>query len=283
MATSRRNIRKIAETLVAYVLLCMGSLVALIPLLWALSTSFKIPGKEFAIPIEWIPDPPTLGNYIELFTNPIIDFVRIFLNTAIVAIPTTLGCLVVCSLAGFALAKLDFPGRDTVFLLLLSTMMIPMTVTLIPRYLLMKTIGWLNTFWPLIIPTMLTNVYGTFLMRQFFLALPNELLESARVDGCTPFGMYYSIGLPLAKPALMSLLIITFMGSWNNFFGPLVYLTKPKLFTIQLGLSYLSSEYGIEWRLLMAGSVVTILPILILFLLLQRYYVQGISLTGLKG
>ncbi|MGQ9631595.1 MAG: carbohydrate ABC transporter permease [bacterium] len=278
-----RKLRMIAESSLVYAILTLWAVVALTPFFWALSTSFKIPGKEFSMPIELLPRPFTLDNYRELFSNPILDFARIFANTLKVAIPTTLGVLLVCSLAGFAFAKLYFPGRDIIFMLLLGTMMIPMAVTLIPRYLLMKTLGWLNTFYPLIVPTILTDIYGTFLMRQFFISLPSELLDSARVDGCSPFYMYLLIALPLAKPALVTLLIITFMGSWNNFFGPLVYLTKPRLFTIQLGLSYLNSEYGVEWRLLMAGTVITIMPVIFIFLLLQRYYVQGIALSGIKG
>ncbi len=278
-----RKFGNMLDSTFSYVILIIGATIALTPFIWAISTSFKVPGKEFSIPIEIIPKPFTLENYIELFNNPILNFKLVFLNTVKIALPTTLGVLFVCSLAGFSFAKLKFPGRDYIFVLLLGTMMIPQSVTLIPQYLLMRSIGWLNTFLPLIIPVMLTNIYGSFLMRQFFLSLPDELLDSARVDGCDPFSMYFKIALPLAKPALITLLIITFMGSWNNFFGPLVYLTRPRLFTIQLALSYLNSEAGIEWSLLMAGTVVSILPVLILFLALQRYYVQGVTLSGLKG
>lgn len=278
-----RKFGNMLDSTFSYIVLIIGATIALTPFIWAISTSFKMPGKEFSIPIEIIPKPFTLENYVELFSNPILNFKLVFLNTVKIALPTTLGVLFVCSLAGFSFAKLKFPGRDYIFVLLLGTMMIPHSVTLIPQYLLMRTLGWLNTFLPLIIPVMLTNIYGSFLMRQFFLSLPDELLDSARVDGCDPFSMYLKIALPLAKPALMTLLIITFMGSWNNFFGPLVYLTRPRLFTIQLALSYLNSEAGIEWSLLMAGTVVSILPVLILFLALQRYYVQGVTLSGLKG
>jgi multiple sugar transport system permease protein len=279
----RKSIEQIIDATITYVILIFSALIALTPFIWALSTSFKLPGKEFSIPIEIIPRPFTLDNYMELFNNPILNFKLVFLNTLKVTIPTTAGVLFICSLAGFSFAKLKFPGRDYIFVLLLGTMMIPHSVTLIPQYLLMRSLGWLNTFYPLIIPTILTNIYGSFLMRQFYLSVPDELLDSARVDGCSPFTMYFKIALPLSKPALMTLLIITFMGSWNNFFGPLVYLTRPRLFTIQLALSYLNSEAGIEWGLLMAGTVISILPVLLLFLALQRYYVQGVALSGLKG
>jgi multiple sugar transport system permease protein len=279
----RKSIEQIIDATITYVILIFSALIALTPFIWALSTSFKLPGKEFSIPIEIIPRPFTLDNYMELFNNPILNFKLVFLNTLKVTIPTTVGVLFICSLAGFSFAKLKFPGRDYIFVLLLGTMMIPHSVTLIPQYLLMRSLGWLNTFYPLIIPTILTNIYGSFLMRQFYLSVPDELLDSARVDGCSPFTMYFKIALPLSKPALMTLLIITFMGSWNNFFGPLVYLTRPRLFTIQLALSYLNSEAGIEWGLLMAGTVISILPVLLLFLALQRYYVQGVALSGLKG
>jgi multiple sugar transport system permease protein len=279
----RKSIEQIMDATITYVILIFSALIALAPFIWALSTSFKLPGKEFSIPIEIIPRPFTLDNYMELFNNPILNFKLVFLNTLKVTIPTTVGVLFICSLAGFSFAKLKFPGRDYIFVLLLGTMMIPHSVTLIPQYLLMRSLRWLNTFYPLIIPTILTNIYGSFLMRQFYLSVPDELLDSARVDGCSPFTMYFKIALPLSKPALMTLLIITFMGSWNNFFGPLVYLTRPRLFTIQLALSYLNSEAGIEWGLLMAGTVISILPVLLLFLALQRYYVQGVALSGLKG
>jgi multiple sugar transport system permease protein len=265
------------------VIISRTALVAITPLLWAISTSLKVAGKEFSIPVELVPKPITFESYGELFSNPIINFGRIFLNSVVVSIPTSLGVIFISSLAGFSFAKLSFKGRDTIFVILLGTMMIPMAVTLIPRYILMKILGWLNTFWPLIIPTIMTSVYGTFLMRQFFNAVPNDLLDSARVEGCSPFYMYTMIAVPLAKPALMTLFLITFMASWNDLFLALVYLTRPQLFTLQLGLSYLNSEYAVEWRMLMAGTVVTIVPVILIFLALQRYYVQGITLSGLKG
>ncbi len=287
MAISSRVITKTAqkavEAAVIYFFLTCGALIAITPLFWAISTSLKVAGKEFSIPIDLIPRPVTFESYVELFSNPIINFGRIFLNSVIVSVPTSLGVIFVSSLGGFAFAKLYFKGRETIFVILLGTMMIPMAVTLIPRYILMKILGWLNTFWPLIIPTVMTSVYGTFLMRQFYGAVPNDLLDSARVEGCSPFYMYSMIAVPLAKPALMTLFLITFMASWNNLFIALVYLTRPQLFTLQLGLSYLNSEYGIEWRMLMAGTVVTTLPVILIFLALQRYYVQGITLSGLKG
>ena len=287
MAMSSRVITKTArrglEAAVIYFLLTCGALIAITPLFWAISTSLKVAGKEFSIPIDLIPRPVTFESYVELFSNPIINFGRIFLNSVIVSVPTSLGVIFISSLAGFSFAKLYFKGRDTIFVILLGTMMIPMAVTLIPRYILMKILGWLNTFWPLIVPTVMTSVYGTFLMRQFYNAVPNDLLDSARVEGCSPFYMYAMIAVPLAKPALMTLFLITFMASWNNLFIALVYLQRPIMFTLQLGLSYLNSEYAVEWRMLMAGTVVTTLPVILVFLALQRYYVQGITLSGLKG
>jgi multiple sugar transport system permease protein len=200
-----------------------------------------------------------------------------------VTIPNTAGVVFVAALAGFSFAKLKFPLRDTIFLVLLGTMMVPAAVTLIPRYLLMKQLRWLNTYYPLIVPHVMTPVYGTFLMRQFFASLPNDLLDSARVEGCSPFYTWRALALPLAKPALITLGIITFNGSWNQLFESLVYLTRPRLFTIQQSLAFLNSDYGAEWRLLMAGTTISVLPVIVIFLLLQRYYVQGIALSGLKG
>lgn len=275
--------RRVIEVALIYIILTAGATASVMPLLWAVSTSLKIAGKEFVIPIELMPRPATLDNYRELFSHPIVKFGRAFKNTVVVSVPTTLGVIFVSSLAGFAFAKLKFPGRDTIFMVLLGTMMIPMAVRLIPQYLLMKSLGWLNTYYPLIIPVIMTSVFGTFLMRQFMMTLPNDLLDSARVDGIRPFRMYTLLALPLAKPALITLSILTFMASWNNFFLAIVYLTRPRMFVLQQSLAYMNSEYGVEWRLLMAGTVVAVVPVIILFLTLQKYYVQGITMSGLKG
>jgi ABC-type glycerol-3-phosphate transport system permease component len=280
---ARNPTRRAIEIAFIYLVLTAGAIMSITPLLWAISTSLKTAGKEFVIPIELIPRPATLDNYRELFSHPIVKFGRAFRNTFIVSVPTTLGVIFVSSLAGFAFAKLKFPGRDAIFMVLLGTMMIPMAVRLIPQYLLMKAIGWLNTYYPLIIPVIMTSVFGTFLMRQFMMTLPNDLLDSARVDGIRPFRMYTLLALPLAKPALITLSILTFMTSWNNFFLAIVYLTRPRMFVLQQSLAYMNSEYGVEWRLLMAGTVVAVLPVIGLFLALQKYYVQGITMSGLKG
>ena len=280
---SRNPTHRVIEIVLIYIALTAGALIAIAPLLWAISTSLKVAGKEFVIPIELLPRPATLNNYRELFAHPIVKFGRGFKNSVIVSVPTTLGVIFVSSLAGFAFAKLKFPGRDAIFMVLLGTMMVPMAVRLIPQYLLMKSLGWLNTYYPLIVPVILTSVYGTFLMRQFMMTLPNDLLDSARVDGIRPFRMYTMLAMPLAKPAMITLAIITFMAAWNNFFLAIVYLTRPRMFVLQQSLAYMNSEYGVEWRLLMAGTIVAVIPVILLFLALQKYYVQGITMSGLKG
>ncbi len=283
-AASRRRSRsghRLVGDVVAYVVLILGSLVMIAPFLYALGTSFKIPGKEFAYPPEWIPNPVTLNNYREAFTT--LPFHIFFANTVKITTIVTACRVFTASMAAYALSKLRFKGRDFIMVFIISTMMLPHVVILIPQYLLMFGFGWVNTHLPLIIPPSLFFAYGIFLLRQFFLTVPDELQDSARIDGCSAFRVYLSIMLPLIKPALATMTVISFMWTWNAFMDPLIYINTKKKMTVQLGLGIFVGQYGTEWRQLMAASVASIVPILLLFFVLQRYYVQGIALTGLKG
>lgn len=266
---------------IAYVVLSTGGIIMVLPFAWMVSTSLKMPGTEFSYPPEWIPKPATLSNYKEVFQR--LPFAWFFINSTKISITVTLGQLFVCSLAAYAFSKLKFRGRNVVFLLLLSTMMVPIAVRIIPEYLMMIFFGWYETHWPLIVPAILTGAYGTFLLRQFFITIPNELSDAARIDGCNPFQIYYKIILPLSKPVLATLGIITLMNTWNDFLRPLIYISNIKRMTVQLGLTYLSGEFGIQWRWLGAATTTSIVPIIILFLCLQKYFVKGVVLSGIKG
>lgn len=283
-AKSKRKHKLLKELFIktiAYIALSIGGIIMVLPFVWTVSTSLKMPGMEFSYPPEWIPKPVTLNNYGEIFER--LPFAWFFINSTKISIAVTSGQLFVCSLAAYAFSKLKFRGRDAIFLLLLSTMMVPIAVRIIPEYLMMLFFGWIETHWPLIVPPILTGAYGTFLLRQFFITIPDELADAARMDGCNSFQIYYKIILPLSKAALATLAIITFMNNWNDFLRPLIYISDAKRMTVQLGLTYLSGEYGIQWRWLAAGTTASIIPIIILFLFLQKHFVKGVVLSGLKG
>jgi len=265
--------------LLSHTLLLAGSVVMVVPFLWMVSTSLKSPGQIFTYPPQWIPDPVVWENYVEAVT--IMPFGRFFLNSLIQATGVTVLQLLTSSLAAFAFARLRFKGRDALFLLYLATLMIPFHVTLIPNFIVIRLLGWVDTFRALILPPSFSP-FSTFLLRQFFLTIPLELDDAARIDGASSFGIWWRIALPLSKPALATLAIFTFMGQWNNFLWPLVVTNSIEMRTLPVGLSAFQSRYAIQWHLLMAGSTIALVP-LILFLLGQRYFIQGITLTGMGG
>jgi len=265
---------------IAYTLLVLGAIIMIIPFLWMLSTSGKTLEQVFVWPPDWIPNLIHWENYSALLEK--IHFTQYTWNTFKIASLVTLGQLFTCSLAGYSFARLRFPGRDVLFLVYLATMMIPGQVTMIPNFIVMRTLGLVNTHTGLILPG-LTSAFGTFLMRQFFLSFPSELEDAAKIDGCNPFSLYWRILLPLCRPILATLAVMTFQGTWNDFLWPLIMISKESKRTLQVGLSFLISPNATDWPLLMAGSVLTLLPILILFFIAQNYFVQSIKLTGIKG
>ncbi|MCY4080134.1 MAG: carbohydrate ABC transporter permease [Caldilineaceae bacterium] len=277
---SRRQQELVANTITHILLIVLG-LAALAPFWWMIATSFKTEFEAFQIPPTWLPLEPTLEAYGDLFLDQ--PFGIFLYNSVKIAVLSVGGQLITSSLAAFAFARLDFPGKNVLFIIVLSTMMVPYAVTVIPLYIVMHRIGWVNTHLPLIVPAMLSSAYGTFLLRQFMFSLPVELEDAARIDGCSSFGIYRRIALPLMKPALATLGVFSFMASWNNFFGPFIFLDRKYLFTVQLGVALVQRQWYTSWPRLMAGSVVVTLPVLLVFLLLQRYFVRGISLTGIKG
>lgn len=286
--THRRNIGKRARSAiaqgVAYFLLTLGGFVMALPFFWLISSSLKEPQQIFILPPKWIPDPVRWQNYVDVFT--MLPFALYLKNTLIIVVGATLGQLVSGTMGAYAFARLRWPGRNFWFAILMSTMMLPGAVTMIPRFIIFKSFGMLNTFWPLILPYWLGGgAFHVFLLRQFFLTIPIELEDAARIDGASTFRIFAQIMIPLCGPPLAVVAIFGFLSHWNDFMGPLIYLTQSSKRTLALGIQSLQ---GLEWgrdntELLMAAGVVMVTPAIILFVLAQDIFVQGIALTGIKG
>jgi multiple sugar transport system permease protein len=264
----------------AYLLFGIGSAMMLVPFLWMISTSLKANAEVFVYPPVWLPSKPLWSNYTHVLE--LIPFGRYLLNTTLVATTVTVLEVLTSSLAAFAFARVDFPGRDRLFLIYLATLMIPGQVTIIPNFLVVSFLGWNNTYLALIIPAAF-SAFGTFLLRQFFLSIPAELEQAARIDGCGYFGIYRHIILPLSGPALATLTIFVFMAQWNSFLWPLIVTNSENLRTLTVGLSYFRDEAASQFNYLMAGTVMNVIPILAVYVTLQRYFVRGIALTGITG
>ena len=265
-----------------YAILLLGSVGMMLPFLWMCSTALKSADKVMAYPPQWIPHPMVWRNFIEGWAS--LPFTLYLRNTCIITGTVIAGVLLTASMAGYAFSRLRFPGRDMLFIVTLATMMLPAQVTMIPVYLLFRDIGWLNTFKPLTIGAWLGGgAFNIFLLRQFMLTIPLELEDAARIDGCGSFGIYRQIMLPLIKPCLAVIAIFTFIGTWNDFMGPLIYLTTPDKLTLALGLQFFQGHYGVTLHYLMAVSLVVMAPCLILFFVAQKYFISGIALSGIKG
>ncbi|MBA2123944.1 sugar ABC transporter permease [bacterium Unc6] len=251
----------------------------LVPFLWMLSTSLKEAGAVFTFPPQWIPSPIVWRNYIDAWRA--VPFGRFYLNSIFIALCQTVGVLLTSSLAAFAFARLKFPGRDKLFFLYLATMMLPGAVTMIPTFILMRLFGWIDTYKALIIPGLFT-AFGTFLLRQFFMSISSNLEDAARIDGCNKLGIYRHVVIPLSKPALATLGTVTFIGSWNNFMWPLIVTNSMEMRTLPIGVASFQGLHTTDWTLLMAASIIVMLPTLIVFIFNQRFFVEGIKLTGTK-
>jgi len=265
--------------LVTYPLLFLIAFTGLLPYYWMLSCSFKTNEQMFAVPIQWFPDPINWSAYGDAWRAQ--DFTRYFLNSALVAIAITLGNLLLGSLAGYSLSKFRYFGRGFLFLLILSTMMLPLEVTMVPLFLIVKKLNWPNTYEGLIVP-FLVEGFGVFLMRQYLQGIPNELIEAARIDGASELRIYAQIVMPLCKPALAALGVFTFREAWDMYIWPLIIVTKDSLRTLPLGISLFMSSFGTAWDQLMAVAAIGTLPMVLLFFFLQRSFIQGIAITGLK-
>lgn len=264
----------------SYLVLLAGLWVMILPFLWMLSSSFKTLEQVSEIPIRWIPQQFHVENYAEVFR--VVPMARFLANSLFVSTVSTAATLFVCSLAAYAFARMEFKGRDALFFCYLATMMVPGQVTMIPNFILMKYLGWIDTYYALIVPGIF-SAFGVFMMRQFFLTIPKELEEAAIIDGCGRFRTYWSIVLPLAKPAFVTLGIFTFLQEWNSFLWPLIVTNKVDLQTVQVGLRTFQGEFGTQWNLLMAGTVIAEIPIIAMYIFAQRYIIAGIATSGIKG
>ncbi|NOY79600.1 MAG: carbohydrate ABC transporter permease [Kiritimatiellaeota bacterium] len=269
------------KRIAAHCALISLSVVFLTPLVWLVTSSLKTDKQIFKFPPEWIPSPLTFQNYPAGLT--FIPFWRYLLNTSIICVLSVLGTVLSCSLVAYGLARIRWRGRNALFYILLSTMMLPFQVTMVPLFVVFAKLGWVDTFLPLVVPRFFGSAFYIFLMRQFFLTIPHDLSEAARIDGCSEWDIYWRIVLPLSKPVLAAVGLFAFMAAWNDYIGPLIYLTDQRNYTLALGLASFSSQYGSYPGMLMAVTTVMTLPIIVLFFFAQRTFIQGITLTGIKG
>lgn len=279
MGMSRTRVMKLVGRTGLYLALIASSIAMLVPFYWMLSTSFKLEGDVFAYPPEWIPHPATLLHYVEVWTS--LPFARFLFNSLFVAAMVTLSNVFFCTLAGYVFAKLRFPGRDQIFFVLLMTLMVPFQVNLIPLYKLMDLFKWIDTYWALIVPSA-TSVFGIYLMRQYILSIPDEILDSARVDGCSEFGIFWRIVAPLSLPGVATLAIFTFMGSWTSFLWPMIVTSSMNMRTLPVGIALLQEYHTTNWTQTMAGSTIAALPMIIVFLLMQRQFIEGLTAGAVK-
>jgi multiple sugar transport system permease protein len=281
-ATPSLDKRRPLEAIGVYAVLSVIAFIMLVPFLWMLSTSFKEPQDIFTYPPELIPSTFRFQNYADVFQ--LIPFHRFYFNSVYIAFVVVVGTVFFASLAGYAFAKIPFKGRNLVFLILLSAMMIPHEVTAIPMFLFMRELNWIDTHLPIILLPIFGagGVFGIFVMRQFFITVPTELEEAAMIDGCNRFRIYAQIMLPIAKPGLATLTIFTFVTVWNDFFDPLIFINSRELMTLPLGLSLFTDEVGTSWHYLMSATVMATVPLLIVFFMAQRRFIEGVAMTGLK-
>jgi len=268
------------RNLVFHIILAFGALVICIPLIWMVSSSLKAPDKIFTVPVQWIPTDFRWQNYQEAME--FAPFGRYFFNSIVVSTSTTLLNLFFCSLAAYGFAKYDFPGKNLLFVFVLATMMIPFHVVIVPLFILMRDLHWLNTYQVLIVPGMM-SAFGIFLLRQSIMTLPSELFDAARIDGASELGTYFRIVLPLSKGPLAALAVFIFLDSWNSLLWPLVTTSNDDYRVLAVGLTQFQTVHGTKYHLMMAASTLVVIPMLIVFFFLQRYFIKGIALSGLKG
>ncbi|MBU5593931.1 carbohydrate ABC transporter permease [Amphibacillus sp. MSJ-3] len=270
---------RLTRTLI-YLMLIVVTVTMLFPFLWMLSSSIKLDKDIFVFPMQWIPDNPQWSNYRDIWTRiPLMTFIK---NTAKITLTVTALQLLTSSFAAYAFSKLHFKGRDILFMAYIATIAIPWQAYMVPQFIMMRSLGLNNTHLAIIL-LQAFSAFGVFMMRQFYQGIPDSLIEAARIDGMNDYQIYARIMLPLSKPAISTLTIFTFVTTWNDFLGPLLYLTRDELKTIQIGLRMFITQYSAEYGLIMAASVVVLIPVLIVFLSLQKYFVQGVAATGVKG
>lgn len=261
-------------------LLLLVALIMIFPFLWMVLGSVKSKSELFAMPLQWFPKTPVWNNYKQVVTK--VPFFQFYFNTAKVAVISTAGQVITCALSAYAFSKLQFKGRDTLFVLYLATLMIPGQVTMIPQYELLNKIGLMNTHWTLILLRWFSP-FGVFLLRQFFISIPDSLVEAARIDGAGEVRIFAGIMLPLSKSAIATLVTLTFLNSWNEFMGPLIYLNDKEKYTLQIGIRYFQQMWGTEYTLIMAATTMSLIPIVIIYIFAQKYFIEGIATAGVKG
>ncbi len=282
LPTSSKRQRDAAGKTAALIALIIGAVIFALPFVWMVSSSLKAEQQVFTYPPQLIPDPVMWSNYVESLTyKPFALYVR---NSLIIVVLNEIAILLMSSFCAYGFARIQFKGRDFWFGVVLATLMVPYFVLIIPHFIMFTRLGWIDTYLPLTVPFFFGGGgFNIFLMRQFFRGIPQDLADAARVDGCNEFGIYWRVMMPLAKPALATIAIFTFLNAWNDFLGPLLYLRNDQLFTVSIGLASFRGVMRTRWDLLMAASTAMILPVIVLFFLTQRYFIQGATLSGLKG
>jgi ABC-type glycerol-3-phosphate transport system permease component len=279
----RKIVRQAIQVVTSHIILFAVAILFLVPFLWVIITSLKPENQVFTDPLIWIPKPILWSNYIDALTTPAFQFTKLLKNTLYYVGMTTLGTLVSSTLVAYALARLRFPGKNVLFLITLATMMLPGIVTLIPTYVLFKTLGWVGSYAPLIVPTFFGAAFNIFLLRQFMITIPWDLTDAAYVDGANDLVILWKVVVPLITPALLVIAVFNIMYIWNDFFGPLIYLKGQEQYPLVMGLYAFRTQHSTQWNLMMAASLATCFPLIALFFVAQRYFIEGITLTGLKG
>jgi multiple sugar transport system permease protein len=280
-ASAKRKKLPNLEAVILYVILTVLAILFVLPVFYLFMGAFKAESELFRVPFKWLPDKFILDNFSNMFQS--IPFMRYLKNTMIIVVFNIVGSLLSCSLVAYGFSRLRWPGRDKVFILVLITMILPYQVTLVPLFLMFTKIKWIGTFLPLIVPCFFGNPFFIFLLRQFFTGIPQDISEAARIDGASEFTIFSRLILPMAKPALTTVALFAFIRSWNDFLGPLVFLGRDELYTLSLAASMLKSNLDPNWSVLLALGTVMILPVLLIFFVMQKYFIQGIAMSGIKG
>lgn len=279
----RKAARQFIRASLSHAVLLAVAVIFFVPFIWLVITSLKQETQVFTDPLIWIPKPIMWSNYPDALTTPAFNFLPLLKNTLFYVISTTIGTVVSSTIVAYGLARLNFPGKNILFVITLATMMLPGIVTLIPTYVLFKWLGWVGSYAPLVVPAFFGSAFNIFLLRQFMMTIPWDLTDAALVDGANDFTILWKIVVPLIKPALLVIAVFNIMWTWNDFFGPLIYLSDSKQYPLVMGLYAFRTQHSTEWTLMMAATLATCFPLIGLFFIAQRYFIEGITLTGLKG
>lgn len=278
-----RTRRHLVRGLLAHLLLLAVALIFVIPFLWLVITSLKAQNQVFTDPLVWVPDPILWSNYSKALSSPAFPFLRLLGNTLFYAVTSTAGTVISCCVVAYAFARMEFRGRGVLFGITLATMMLPTIATLIPQYVMFRAFGWVGGYAPLVVPLWFGSAFNIFLLRQFMLTIPQDLTDAAKVDGATDFWILWRIMVPLVRPALLVVGLFQFLAAWNDFFGPLIYVTDADKYPLVLGLYAFTTRMSVQWPLMMAAALVVTLPVIVLFFVAQRHFIEGVVMTGLKG